>query len=309
LDTAVEVPPELRDRARFALALPIVHHQFGSEEAERARHEMDPVLRAARERADTALMIEALSVLAYVHDLLDEEQDSVALACEALDEAERLGDPRLTARALYTRAIVMRDGLEECRALLERSAALYREMGNVIGTCLCLSRISVLRLRDEEDILPAIAATEEALESARRIELTFSIANLSQNLADYHALMGHTDISRRLAREAIIQTKRMNEPPRAMTFAFLALAWCAVEDGELQRAARLRGASDQLLGRLMPTEYEWSAPELLWRDGISRRIREGLGVELADALATEGASLSDTELYDLALERPADRDT
>ncbi len=176
----------------------------------------------------------------------------------ALDLARELGDDLWIARLLSDlgTAAAAREEWDDATALLEESAALFRELDVPARLATVLGNLGHIA-GQQGDYERAIAVTEEALalESSHKANAAISLYNLgSHNLE-----AGHLEQAREWLERVIAHTLELGFK-EVMAYSLAAYVRLCLLEGDAARAAHLAGIADRLLAEagllLQPREQE-----------------------------------------------------
>jgi tetratricopeptide (TPR) repeat protein len=172
--------------------------------------------------------------------------DAGNAAEEATAIARESGDVRTLAHVLSVRARVTPDLQEKKRSFVEAVDA-YRSIDSRQGMVKALLQIAECAF-EAGDAAAALRSARECIASlyegveAEQHPLTI----VRNNAAAYALALGHVDEARAFAIGALALAQRIGDRRRA-AWALQHLAGVAFERGEMERAARLLGASEESL--------------------------------------------------------------
>ena len=163
----------------------------------------------------------------------------------ALELARGLGDDLWIARLLSDlgTAAAAREEWDDATALLEESAALFRELDVPARLATVLGNLGHIA-GQQGDYERAIAVTEEALalESSHKANAALS----TYNLGSHNLEAGNLDRARELLERAVALTLELGYK-EVMAYALAALSRLCLLEGDALRAAYLAGVADRLL--------------------------------------------------------------
>jgi tetratricopeptide (TPR) repeat protein len=136
----------------------------------------------------------------------------------------------------------MRDDFETASAMLEESAALFRELDEPGRLATALSNLGHIA-GERGDYARAIEVTEEAL-SLQSSKANPTIA--TYNLGSYHLEAGDLERAREWLERAVAVTFELGFK-EVMAYALAAFVRVCLLEGDLPRAAYLAGIADRLL--------------------------------------------------------------
>ena len=257
---------------------------------------LDELLAHPAAQGDTATRVRALSAAGGLAYWLQQYDLAWARYEEALAMAERLGDTRLIAHAEYEigfRHVVERnlDGLREHE---QRSVALFEAIGDTDAAARARQAL-VLGSFLGGDRAAARQLEIEGLETFRKSGSWYRIADSHTLLAAIEFLDGHHASGREHIRTALeIVGPRGTATPTIGALGVAALI--ALAEGDLERGARLAGASSGLARR---AEIANAMINVLHLPDPVVVARERMG-EAADAAIAAGDALSFDEAIALA---------
>ena len=308
LDEALAAPGESSlARAHALNGNGVLAHYQG--DYDRSEQLCQDALDLSRSLDDARGVAEATTGLALVRRTRGEYAEAESLFREALAVYESLGEEAGTARALDRLAIhfIVSGDDERARPLFERSLALFRQLRDAHGIALALYGLAVTRPPGAEP-----AAREQALESLDILRAAGdrrTFAKALWNLADIDAVLGDTDSAAEHLDESLTLFIEFGD----RWFSELVLesaAFLAFGSGDAERAVRLLGAADTVLGTIgvplmarLRTRHDCVLDEArdalgesrftaAWEDG--KRLPLGATVDLVKAARTRvEAKMSD----------------
>ncbi len=176
----------------------------------------------------------------------------------ALELARRLGDDLWIARLLSDlgTAAAAREEWDDATALLEESAALFRELDVPARLATVLGNLGHIA-GERGDYGRAIEVTEEALSLESRHKPNAALS--TYNLGSHNLEAGNLDRARELLERAVVLTLELGYK-EVMAYALAARSRLCILDGDATRAAHLAGVADGLLADagipLQPREQE-----------------------------------------------------
>jgi predicted ATPase/DNA-binding CsgD family transcriptional regulator len=321
LDEALAASGEASQaRARALSGNGVLAHYQG--DYDRAEELCRAALALSRSLEDAKGVAEATTGLALVRRARGEYEAAETLLGEALAVYESLGEEEGVARTLDRLAMhfVVTGEDDRARPLFERSLAVFRRLGDSHGVALSLYGLAVVRPRGAE--AEARTQATESLDILRAVGDRRTFAKVLWNLAGINADLGDTDTAAEQFEESLTLFVEFGD----RWFAELVLesaAFLAAATGDIERAVRLLGAADTVLGAIgVPLMARLSARhdrlltdargalgadrlETVWKEGT--RLPLGATVELVGAVRTRAnpdapeGSLTARELEVLAL--------
>ena len=179
----------------------------------------------------------------------------------ALELARELGDELWIARLLSDlgTAAAAREEWDDATALLEESAALFRELDALDASARLATVLGNLGhiAGERGDYARAIEVTEEALSRESRHKPNAALT--TYNLGSHNLEAGNLDRARELLERAVALTLELGYK-EVMAYALAARSRLCILDGDVTRAAHLAGVADGLLSDagipLQPREQE-----------------------------------------------------
>ena len=297
LEAAVEAADEevpLRDLAR-ALRAEVVMledqgswYDVGGSRASSRSIALEAVA-MSRRAGDPAGIADALLRLSAFEQ--DKPEPIRALAEEALTYARAAADEALIAEALAKRALSFR--IVDVDAEIAEAAALHRKLGDIHGLAGIYNDAGYLAIT-QGSYERGTAYLDETLPLAERTGEPLRIVMAHGNLGLASLFTGDLEAARARFSEEV-RLAREHGLPWLASEGLAGLAAIATCQGELERAARLRGAAEGLARVTndaggVRLEQEFFSP-----------ARERLGERRWDAACTEGARLDFDEAARLAL--------
>jgi tetratricopeptide (TPR) repeat protein len=244
----------------------------------------------SRRAGDPAGIADALLRLSSFEQ--DKPQPIRALAEEALTYARAAADDALIAEALAKRALSFR--IVDVDAEIAEAAALHRKLGDIHGLAAIYNDAGYLAIT-QGSYERGTAYLDETLPLAERTGEPLRVVMAHGNLGLASLFTGELVAARARFLEEV-RLSREHGLPWLGSEGLAGLAAIAACRGELERAARLRGAAEGL-ARVMNDaggvrlEQEFFSP-----------ARERMGERRWDAAFTEGARLDFDEAVSLALD-------
>ncbi len=220
---------------------------------------------------------------------------------EAIELARRLEDKFNLAWALiFSGAACIRNTTEynEGLSATEEGLTIFRALGHKSGMVQALNLIGELR-RAQGDDEGAQAAYEECLLLASE---TGEIRREAMILCNLGFLAMHRDAineAKQLFRKGLMKSKQLGHDKRLIVTAVLLLAGAIAASGELERAARLFGASDALF---KPTGVGLSPSDQPEHERVLAGVRGRLNAATFQRCWNEGRALSLEQAVAYALE-------
>jgi predicted ATPase/DNA-binding SARP family transcriptional activator len=250
----------------------------------------------ARAFGDPAFISQTLLSRLFVEVFAGRIDAADVLADEALEWATASGDEWSIANAARGKACAA-STLAELRERVDRAASLLADAGNVyeVANLLSSAAYQALCLGGERD---AKQLVDRAVPITRELDSPYLSMQLHGNLGLAALLTGDPDAARQAFRDQLELCRELVVPP-VSSEGLLGLAAVATVRDDLDRAARLSGASDghrygQPKG---PVEAKLHAT-------FFERARARHGASNWDRAACEGAALSFNDAIAIALEEP-----
>jgi non-specific serine/threonine protein kinase len=254
--------------------------------------------------APTVDRVTALNALAYILGTQGDAAGGVGMATQARELARRLGDPESEALATYHLglAVLLADDLQRSVALLDEAlkqlTAVYGEDNlHTVRARIVLGGALVLR----GDMAGTIELCQRTADCCRvhgeQTYRGYALGLLARAEWARHNV-AHADA---YAREAVGLRRRMPDPRTLMVCGEL-LAYTAEAVGDLERAAVLLGATQELTRTfgLAGVRAVFGAP----RQEAEERCRKALGDAAYEAALRRGSALSLDEIIRYALGEP-----
>jgi predicted ATPase/DNA-binding CsgD family transcriptional regulator len=219
------------------------------------------------------------------------------LFVRALDISRNLGDELQVAWALAFLGYALHREPEAAMPIAEASLALFREIDHLPGVAQALNVIGELARMSGDDER-AKCAYEECLAVCRQTGETLRTRYNYVNLAYIAQHEGDHEHALHLLREAF-QLSRDTEDTRDIASFLVTFAGSIAALGQLQRAARLLGASEAALERLGAFHQPTDKPEI---DRIIAEVRAQLDDSTFQAARTEGRKMTLEDAVANALE-------
>ncbi|HWN21178.1 MAG TPA: tetratricopeptide repeat protein [Gaiellaceae bacterium] len=198
----------------------------------------------------------SLCELAHVAHRRGDAERAVALASEAVDAAQQLGDPRTTSGAVNALASILseRGDFARARPLLEEALSLRRTLGNPMLVANSAYNLGVAALHEGE-LDRAAEALEEALALARASGDRYYSAYSLCMLGEIAFLGERPEQAEPLLRESLGLLEEMGDD-RSRAECLHALAAVAGAEGRLGEAEMLAAEAAELRGdaTLLPWE-------------------------------------------------------
>jgi tetratricopeptide (TPR) repeat protein len=209
------------------------------------------------------------------------------LFIRALDISRDLGDTLHTAWALAFFGTTMMEEPEAAIRLVEESLALFRVLNHQPGIAQTLNIIGeIARINGDDG--RARRLYEECLTVCQQTGETRRICYMCVNLAYIAQHEGDHERARSLGRQALQLAYARNDR-RDIAVALMTLAGSIGALGQLQRAARLLGASEDLLERMGSFHQPTDQPEC---DRIVAAVRAQLDDATFEAARAEGRKMT-----------------
>jgi non-specific serine/threonine protein kinase len=207
---------------------------------------------------DVRTAVNALSLLAWAHQTLGDDAQSVAVSEQAINLARSADDEWALALALNNQGdqFSMQGDFQRARALFEESLALRRRGGEPRAIALTASNLARITL-GENELEATEALVAEGLIHARRINYQSIIVTLLAvgALAALHR--GEPSMARAMLTDAVPSIPPGDAETAAVFLA--AAAPLAAVSGETLRAATLWAAAEKTLAELNRAENPSSA--------------------------------------------------
>ncbi|MDQ3937963.1 MAG: adenylate/guanylate cyclase domain-containing protein, partial [Chloroflexota bacterium] len=166
----------------------------------------------------------------------------------ALEEAERSGDERARAQALYDFGFAPLDEDQPSyddvyragRGAWDESLRIFRQLGDEQGIANASWALSMAVA--PSDLAAASRHAQDSLTMYRRLGDPFGTAWAAFQLALYSAIAGGNDEAKPLLDEAV-ELFRASDDQSGIGLGLATYAWLAERQGDLERAARLGGAA------------------------------------------------------------------
>jgi predicted ATPase/DNA-binding SARP family transcriptional activator len=244
----------------------------------------------ARGLGNPLLLARALNGCAAAWSVSGQWAEADAIAEEALRCAVAAGDEWEVAEAWTAKASAAAD-LRELRQRVDHAASLLRDVGNVVrlGQLFCDATYGALAMGADRD---AIELADRAAPIVRDLENPGTWMILCGNTGLAALMTGDTNTARDAFREELEICHKLVALPIASE-GLLGLAAVAVVDGNLSRAARLRGAAtahgygqqqDAVEARLEEAFFE-AAGTSHGADAWEAAVREGAHLSFENAIA------------------------
>lgn len=240
----------------------------------------------------------ALTAAAALALIQGDYEEARNRAEETVEIARNDGEPKFLANALSNLgAIVLAGGDgERARALLEESVTLARQAGDLRVAALAINNLGDVELTSG-DYERAEALFEESLGVLRMHGDAANVARALFNLGAAGLRRGGRSMALERWRESIALCRRLGDKED--------LAWClegfaavAADEGDAERAGRLVGAAETLLGGM---GAELKPFERQLHEGTVRSIIARLGDDGFARAAARGTTLTTDEAVDYAL--------
>ena len=227
----------------------------------------------------------AIGVLSYLQGDLDE---AVRFFEESLQISREIGDKKLICYALGgLGAIKVQQGdVTLARSLSEESLKIAREMQDKWQVSTLVNRLGELA-RIEEDYEAAQGYYEEAYATANQVSNKYSIPIYAANLASVTCLQGDYETARKYALESLKYSEELGDQ-RSTASALNRFAALAVKDGEMEKAARLWGASQAIYESI---GYKAEKVDQDFNNLFISEAREKIGDKDFDAAYADGQSM------------------
>jgi predicted ATPase len=295
LRVGAEAPAAVRARALLFRAR-VSRRLHGPEEA-RDLCDAAELFAEVGDRAGVARCLAFLAVAERSHGEYDRARAHID---EAVRTAREVGDPEALATAL-TAAAMRAPDFASASALAEEAIAALQAVGNVVDVCSVCSETGYLAIRDGRyaDALPWL---EQALIAAREAGDPLGLHLVDGNQALALLFCGKHEEAAELFARSLELCRDFGFHDFADESLF-GLAAVAVEEGRLERAARLAGAA----------RAHGGGPNTMDEDVVFQRLHEQylvpgrsrLGEPQWDRAMLAGGALSFDDAVDLALERQA----
>jgi predicted ATPase len=256
----------------------------------------------ARALGNPALVSQALLGRLYVEVLAGRINAADALADAALEWAAASDDDEWTIAEVAKAKAYAASTLADLRERVDRAASLLAEAGNVYEVANLLSSVAyqALCLGGDND---AMQLAERAVPITRELDSPYLSMMLHGNLGLAALLTGDPDAAGRAFRDQLELCRELVVPP-VSSEGLLGLAAVATVHDDLDRAARLAGASDA---------HRYGQPkgpvEARLHATFFERARARHGASAWDRAAREGAALSFNDAIATALEEPRSKAT
>jgi predicted ATPase/class 3 adenylate cyclase len=249
------------------------------------------VLEIARASGNEAEIISALIALSLPLATETDRDEVGAVAREAVERANALGDELEISRANAALASTDLLSLDERRRILAASIATQRRLGRNRHAALTMMRLSLVELRDGEPEA-AVDVAAPMVELCRSLEPTLLVRSLGMLSA---ALARAGDAPRALstAREQLERAAAIRKPfdCRSAVCVLVALAE-EVRDPVLH--AKLLG---YVRGDLAAFQDAWWREVFALREAATKRVEAIIGRERFEEYALEGATWSEETVY------------
>lgn len=294
LERALSIPGS--DRLPYELLasaynrLGAVASRQGDDEA--AGRYWEAVIELASENGDERSVIRNRLNLVNVHERLgryDEALDTceTILRMEGLEKGLRASTLVHLGGALYSLR-----RFAEAESRYRAGLELFVDLGRSDATATAKVMLAVT-IGNLGRFQEAVQLQEEALEILRRMGDRWKIAACLANLASVRARLGQFEQIHAELAEASATALEMQEP-RLIAGAIHGYALLAEHDGDLERSARLVGASEHIVHDVGDPAED---------PGLRMRLRESLGTERFEELLAEGAGLSHQQAIALGQSR------
>jgi predicted ATPase/DNA-binding CsgD family transcriptional regulator len=192
--------------------------------------------------------------------------------------------------------------MESARALFEEALELYREIGDKWGVSSVLSHLGIIPLSQGDHVL-AVRYFEEALEISREIG-----DRLFGSIALYNLALEESRVQGDHERAAELYVEGLGLAVEIGDKAYVAyclegLASLISERGEPERAARLFGASEELLEAVGAPLHVQAQDRALYERAVEA-LRSRLGEEAFGAAWAEGRAMTLEQAAEYTLELP-----
>ncbi|MFN0154792.1 MAG: ATP-binding protein [Gaiella sp.] len=248
LDEAIATSSELSlARARVLSGNGVLAHYQG--DYARSEQLCQEALELSVSVADARGVAEAQTGIALVRRARGDYSEAESLFHDALAGYEAIGDEAGIARALDRLAIhfVVTGDDDQARTLFERSLGLFRRLGDGHGVALSLYGLAVVRPAGAHR--DARARAVESLDILRAVGDRRTFAKVLWNLAEIDADLGDPDAAAAQFEESLTLFVEFGD----RWFSLLVLesaAFLAAATGDAERAVRLLGAADTVLGAI-----------------------------------------------------------
>lgn len=233
-----------------------------------------------------------------------DDERAAAFHGEALAIGRRTGDPTVTAQALTGLArIALRSGnaadIKEARWLCREALTITEGTDDRTGRSNALHVLGVAA-QMAGDFAEAKELMSKRVALARDTGNLATVSSEAGNLSMVERQLGNLDEAESLAREALdIDHKRGDE--WAMPYKISGLAAVATDRGDFERAAKLVGAAEAMMGR---EGADWPPDERPHYERMLTRIPRALGEEEFERVRAIGRGMSNDEAVAFAL-KPA----
>jgi predicted ATPase/class 3 adenylate cyclase len=203
-------------------------------------------LLARTENAPEERRARPMYALGVLLDQRGEPEQAAELVERSLAVFRELGDQESIARALNSLGTIRRGigDLESARSLLEESIGVRRELGDEAGTAGALSNLGVVAF-DLGDLDDAEARFTETVTLDRAHGNEWGAAVALDGLTGVALERGDYDWARELIRDTLTAAERLADR-ELIAFGLEKAAVLAAAEGNAARAGRLAGASDGL---------------------------------------------------------------
>ena len=225
-------------------------------------------------------------------------EDADAGCARALQKFQQVDDRVGIGSVLQQRASIadMRGDTSAARDLIAQAIAAFKLLGNDTGIALALGNLGEIEFKEGRPA-EAVRLASESLELHRNGKDRHNTTLACTNLGIYRIALGDIEGAREAARQGLSLAREIRSPMFAViTTQHLALA--AALEGQIDRAARLRGYVDAQF------EAQGIQREITERWGYERLmavLREHLSDSQLEACAAEGLSWSDDRAAEEAM--------
>jgi predicted ATPase/class 3 adenylate cyclase len=259
---------------------------------------IEETVAAARRVGDELVLAEALGMSSDRACMIGQLDVAEAYADESLEHATRAGDAWAVATAWFSKAMAATT-IADLRERADRAVSLLADAGNAHDLTDLLSSAAYAAMcmgRDED----AKAFVERALTASRRFGRFYGRMLLEGNRGLVALFTGDIPTARDAFHEELRLSRELVVQPSAHE-GLMGLAAVAAVDGDHDRAARLRGASEGLRNDFVDEVQERLATQFF------EPARKRHGADAWDAAEHEGRALSFAVAvaYGLEEERPA----
>ena len=290
LAQATRGPPRVRARAHLARAR-LTHRR----DLDAYRQDLDAALELFTASGDAGGVAMSLAHMGYVESWAEQAGSAVARIDEALEWAERSGDP-IALATVHVEAVTAVSGYHDAAARARIAIPYLRHIGDFMGLTFACS-VTGFRAIAEGRYEEALRWLDEGLEAARTIDDPQALRHVSGNRGLAMLWLGDTEGAARSLGEALALTREAGAE-HMLRESLLGMAAVNARRGELRRAAQLAGAASAHQAPQPPDE-ELVAARL--QDEFLAPARERLGDAPWLRAERDGGSLTVSEAIDLAL--------